>query len=115
GDKEANAVHVNNVETVLAKETNIPLDDASVDIALMANVLHEATSPTRLLRDVSRIVKKGGWIAIMEWRKVEMETGPPVSERIAQKDVEKLLTKLELSIKARRLIGDTRYLLLIEK
>ncbi len=114
-EKEAKAVHVNNVETVLSKETKIPLDDASVDIALMSNVLHEATSPTRLLRDVSRIVKKGGWIAIMEWRKVEMETGPPVSERIAQKDVEKLLTKLELSIKARRLIGDTRYLLLIEK
>ena len=114
-DREAKAVHVTNVETVLSKETKIPLDDASIDIALLSNVLHEATSPTRLLRETARIVKKGGWIAIMEWRKEEMETGPPLKERIAFKDVEKLLIKLELPIKTRRLIGNTRYLILIEK
>lgn len=114
-EKEAKAVHVTNVETVLSKETKIPLDDASVDIALLSSVLHEATSPTRLLRDVARIVKKGGWIAIMEWRKEEMPTGPPLDERIALKDVQKLLTKLELRIRTRRLITDTRYLILVEK
>ncbi|MCH7906196.1 MAG: class I SAM-dependent methyltransferase [Chloroflexi bacterium] len=114
-EREAKAVHVTNVETVLSKETKIPLDDASVDIALLSNVLHEATSPLRLLRDVARIVKKGGWIAIMEWRKEEMPNGPPLEERIAQKDVEKLFTKLDLPIKARRMIADTRYLVLVEK
>lgn len=114
-EREAKLVHVTNVETVLSKETKIPLDDASVDIALMSSVLHEATSPTRLLREVSRIVKKGGWIAIMEWRKEEMETGPPLNERIAFKSVEKLLTKLELKIRTRRLIAETRYLILVEK
>ena len=45
---------MNNIETVLSKETKIPLDDASVDIALLSNVLHEASSPTRLIRDVAR-------------------------------------------------------------
>lgn len=114
-EKEAEKVHVDNVETVLSKETKIPLDDASIDIALLSNVLHEATSPMRLLREAARIVKKGGWIAIMEWRKEEMASGPPLKERIAFDDVEKLLIKLELPITTRRLIANTRYLILIEK
>jgi ubiquinone/menaquinone biosynthesis C-methylase UbiE len=113
--KEAEAVRVNNIETVLSKETKIPLEDASVDIALLSNVLHEASSPTRLFRDVARIVKKGGWIAIMEWKKEEMKSGPPLKERMALKDVEKLVEKIDLPIKARRFIGNSRYLVLIEK
>ncbi len=113
--KEAEAVHVNNIETVLSKETKIPLDDASVNIALLSNVLHEASSPTRLIRDVARIVKKGGWIAIMEWNKEEMSSGPRLKERMAMKDVEKLIEKIDLRIKARRFIGHSRYLVLIEK
>ena len=113
--KQAEAMRVNNIETVLSKETKIPLDDASVDIALLSNVLHEASSPTRLIRDVARIVKKGGWIAIMEWKKEEMKSGPPLKERISLQDVEKLIEKLELPISARRLISGTRYLVLVEK
>ncbi|MDP6823726.1 MAG: class I SAM-dependent methyltransferase [Dehalococcoidia bacterium] len=112
---EAESVHVNNIESVLSKETKIPLDDASVDVALLSSVLHEASSPTRLLRDVERIVKKGGWIAIMEWKKEEMKSGPPLKERMALKDVEKLVAKLGLPIRARRLIAGTRYLILVEK
>ena len=98
-----------------ARADKIPLDDDSVDVALLSNVLHEASSPTRLLRDVARIVKKGGWIAIMEWKKEEMKPGPPLKERVSFEDVEKLIEKLELSISARRLISGTRYLVLIEK
>ncbi|MFP6595704.1 MAG: class I SAM-dependent methyltransferase [Dehalococcoidia bacterium] len=113
--KEAEAVSVNNIETVLSKETKIPLDDACVNIALLSNVLHEASSPLRLIRDVARIVKKGGWIAIMEWKKEETSSGPPLKERISIKDVEKLIEKINLPIKARRYIGNSRYLVLIEK
>ena len=113
--KQAEAVRVNNIETVLSKETKIPLDDASIDIALLSNVLHETSSPTRLIRDVERIVKKGGWIVIMEWKKEEMTAGPPLKERIALEDVEKLIDKINLPIKARRTIGKSRYLVLVEK
>ncbi|MDA1258159.1 MAG: class I SAM-dependent methyltransferase [Chloroflexi bacterium] len=114
-EREAKAAHVQNVETVLSRETKLPLEDNSVDLALMSNVLHEASYPTRLIRDAARIVKKGGWIAILEWRKQEMRVGPPLDERVAQEDVEEILEKLELTVKARRIIGDIRYLLLVEK
>jgi len=114
-DKQAESLRVENIESLLSKETKIPLDDDSVDVALLSNVLHEASSPTRLLRDVARIVKKGGWIAIMEWKKEEMKPGPPLKERVSFEDVEKLIEKLELPISARRLISGTRYLVLIEK
>ncbi|MBT3943686.1 MAG: methyltransferase domain-containing protein [Chloroflexi bacterium] len=114
-NSQAEAMSVTNIESVLSKETKIPLDDASVDVALMSNVLHEASSPARLIKDVARIVKKGGWIAIMEWRKEATRSGPPQKERVALADVEKLIEKLELPIRARRIIAGTRYMILVEK
>ncbi|HCV27349.1 MAG TPA: class I SAM-dependent methyltransferase [Dehalococcoidia bacterium] len=114
-ESQAEVMRVNNIELMLSKETKIPLDDESVDVALLSNVLHETSSPTRFIRDVSRIVKKGGWIAIMEWKKEETKSGPPLKERIALEDVEKLIGKIDLPIKARRLIGTSRYLILVEK
>ena len=57
----------------------------------------------------------GGWIVIMEWKKEDMTAGPPLKERIALEDVEKLIDKINLPIKARRLIGNSRYLVLVEK
>ena len=51
----------------------------------------------------------------MEWKKEETKSGPPLKERIALEDVEKLIGKIDLPIKARRLIGTSRYLILVEK
>jgi len=75
---------LSNVELVLSKETKVPLNDDSVDGAIIVNALHEVTQPTSTLKEMHRILKKGGWAAIIDWRKEDTEQGPPVEERIAR-------------------------------
>ena len=58
-----------NVETVLATETDPKLPEGSVDLVLMVDVYHELSKPAEVLAAVKRGLKKGGQVALVEFRK----------------------------------------------
>jgi ubiquinone/menaquinone biosynthesis C-methylase UbiE len=80
-----------NMEVLHCGEYSIPLPDASIDLALLAFVLHENVDGRRLLEEVLRTLKPGGILAIIEWKKQEEENGPPSGERLAEEDVRTLI------------------------
>lgn len=69
-------LNIRNVETVVSEEESIPLPAESLDLALMANVLHELESYATV-REAYRLLKPGGVLAILEWEKKKTEFGPP--------------------------------------
>lgn len=73
----------------------IPLDDASVDLCLMATVLHDLIrdkTDKGALREVVRVLKNGGTLAVIEFKKIEGPPGPPVSVRISPDELETILS-----------------------
>ena len=46
----------------------LPLEDASVDVALLSQALHHAESPAQALSEAARIVKPGGRVLMLELR-----------------------------------------------
>ncbi len=81
---------MDNIRYVLTKEDSIPLDDGAVDLAIMVNVLHELDGDGTL-REVRRILKPGGKLAIADWAKRPMMGGPPLAHRVSEDDaVEKV-------------------------
>jgi ubiquinone/menaquinone biosynthesis C-methylase UbiE len=103
---------ITNIETILSEETSIPLSDRSVNILLMANVFHELEDRSSLLKEVKRVLDLSGRLAIIDWKKIEMDFGPPLQERLAEKEVidicyENGFTSLEKSN-----IGPYNYLLI---
>lgn len=44
----------------------LPLEDASVDAAFANMVLHHAEDPPSMLREMARVVKPGGVVAIVD-------------------------------------------------
>ena len=46
----------------------LPIDDQSVDVALLSQALHHAVDPTRALEEASRILKVGGRLLILDLR-----------------------------------------------
>jgi ArsR family transcriptional regulator len=47
----------------------IPLDDASVDLALLSQALHHAGDPARALAEAVRIVRSGGRVLVLDLRR----------------------------------------------
>jgi ubiquinone/menaquinone biosynthesis C-methylase UbiE len=78
---------ITNIEVILSGESSIPLSDKSVDILLMANVFHELEDKLSLLKEVKRVLKMNGRLIIIDWKKMEMDFGPPFKERLDEKDV----------------------------
>jgi|WetSurMetagenome_2_1015567.scaffolds.fasta_scaffold167441_2 ubiquinone/menaquinone biosynthesis C-methylase UbiE len=63
----------------------IPLGDGTVDAALMATVLHdfvEIKADAVAVREIARVLKPGGRLAVVEFKKVEPPPGPPATVRL---------------------------------
>jgi SAM-dependent methyltransferase len=46
----------------------LPLDDASLDVAVLLLVLHHVSEPARALQEVRRVLRKGGRLLIVDMR-----------------------------------------------
>ena len=94
---------------------SFPVDNQVVDVCLMATVLHDFVEDKiskEVLHEVVRVLKPGGMLAIVEFKKIEGPPGPPIHIRLAPQEVDDMLgpyglTKLRLTD-----IGPFNYLML---
>lgn len=64
---------IENVELSTGDITALPLEDSSVDAAFANMVLHHAKNPAAMLREMARIVRPGGTVAITDEAKHSFE------------------------------------------
>ncbi|MEK6690065.1 MAG: methyltransferase domain-containing protein [Nitrospirota bacterium] len=76
-----------------SEETHLPVDSATVDIAIMAFVLHEVHHPVGFLMEVKRILKPFGRLIVIDWEKKVEEKGPPFEERLPREKAEEVFKK----------------------
>jgi ubiquinone/menaquinone biosynthesis C-methylase UbiE len=75
---------ITNVELLLSKPAEIPLEDESVDLLLTVNTLHEFDDKERMIGEMKRVVKKDGKLLIVDFVKKETGFGPPVEIRVSK-------------------------------
>lgn len=59
------------IEWMRGEIEHLPLDDESVDVALLSQALHHAADPTAALAEAVRILRPGGRVLILELRRHE--------------------------------------------
>lgn len=80
-----------NIQLVKVKDDSFDLPSSSIDLALMVTVLHEIEEKKNLLREVKRILKTEGRLAIIEFHKEKTPMGPPVDHRISKEETIEVL------------------------
>lgn len=115
--KGAERFRLSNVETVVSKENTIPLDAEVLDGAVIANTLHEATKPPSLMKEATRLLKKNGWLAIVEWvpSEEDQEIGPPAKKRIKMQQVLEWAAELGLHRLSARELNVNHYIVVFKK
>jgi len=87
---------IKNVRPVLADiSKHIPVEDQSVDIILMATVLHdliEDNTEKGTLREIRRVLRLSGSLVIVEFKKMEGPPGPPVAIRLSPEETENVIS-----------------------
>ena len=77
----------NGIVPILIKDSTIPLDDSIADLVIMINLHHELDKPELNVTESFRLLKEGGKICIIDWKKEEMDFGPPLKIRSSTEDV----------------------------
>lgn len=93
--RQAKAEGFSNVTTMLADLARaIPLPDDSVDVCLLANVLHVPNllaEAAGLFGELRRVLKPGGRLGVVECQ-ASSPVGPPMHIRLSPEKVESLAT-----------------------
>lgn len=104
----------------------IAVDDEVVDICLMINVFHHFVGTQTVpeaIRELKRITKPGGKIAVMDYKKEDTGYGPPVRIKRTPEEVEEMFSEQGLKrVKLDTEVGETlkngaksHYLIIFEK
>src|SRR3989338_4718698 len=80
------STHQCNLEKVGACD----LEETSADLVIMSSILHQVAGKDNLIREAYRVLKTGGRILVVEWKK-ESPLGPAVSERLDMAAARQLL------------------------
>jgi ubiquinone/menaquinone biosynthesis C-methylase UbiE len=112
--KEIKTRNLGNMEAILADITEIiPLDTEIIDVVLMANVLHGFVAEREVeevMNNISRVLKPGGVFAVVEFRKIEGNIGPPYDVKVSPEDVFNILLEHGFDISDTQLVGKYHYI-----
>ena len=67
------------------------LEDNSIDLVLLANILFQSSQKPAIIKEAKRVLKRGGEIVIIDW-KANQPMGPP-ENLIVSLDLAKKITK----------------------
>lgn len=112
--EKARLSKISNIDTVHCKDSAIPLEDNSLDGAVLASLTADSSKPKLQIKEVYRLLKKGGWLAVILWRK---PTGKEEGALVKKPSEEFSALALEAgfkSVSARPLNG-SRFLLVLRK
>ena len=94
--------------------TRTALEPSSMDLIYISNVLHgfSESQMAGFARETLRLLKPGGILAVLEFKKEETPVGPPINIRLSPEEIE---GKFPLTSRGTINIGDYLYLQLLEK
>ena len=111
---EAALKEIQNIKAFVSDVAHhIPLEDDCVDVCLMATVLHDFVGDNvdrAVMKEIVRVIKPKGMLAVVEFRKKEGPPGPPESVRLSPQEVGQMLSAYDFQQMHYSEIGPDNYL-----
>ncbi len=84
-----------NIQVSLSQEDALGLPDGCASFVLLAVVLHELADEASLLGEVRRVLRPGGRLGVVEWKKDDdwqPGAGPPPGERLTAEEADAVVS-----------------------
>ena len=109
------AAGLHNIKTFVGEAETTAICEHAADVVLMANVLHDFNDPVAVLQNARKMLKSGGRLANLDWKKEERQLhGPPFAKRFDQSKATGLLVQAGFKVTSSTLVGPFHYLIIAE-
>jgi ubiquinone/menaquinone biosynthesis C-methylase UbiE len=117
-DKRIEQEEYNNIQTIWSdlevfKATE--LEPESLDVGLMINTLYQSQKRAELLRESIRLIKRGGYLLVVEWKNTSTPIGPPPDAKVKKESLSQGAQKLGLTLEEEFEAGEYHYGMLFVK
>ncbi|MDH7508391.1 MAG: class I SAM-dependent methyltransferase [Methanomassiliicoccales archaeon] len=72
---------------LIAELPDLPIKSETIDHVLAINVIHEIEEKERLSSEISRVLRKGGRLSVVDFHKKTTSFGPPLHERLSEEEM----------------------------
>ncbi|HEX7586290.1 MAG TPA: class I SAM-dependent methyltransferase [Patescibacteria group bacterium] len=109
------------VANILTKRVNLEnkngskLDGESIDWVILKDMLFQNNNKNQILEEAKRVLKTGGKVLLIEWKKGDTSIGPDIGLRMSVEDIKDLARKNELGIDREIDAGNFHYGLVLVK
>ncbi|MGM0370344.1 MAG: class I SAM-dependent methyltransferase [Bacillota bacterium] len=106
---------LDNIELINNQLQSNALEDETIDFMLMSNLVHEVETKEEFLESYLAKLRPGGRLAIIDFKKISTDFGPPVEEKISKAKLYNLLEELGLEVKLVTDLNQEQYGILAKK
>jgi ubiquinone/menaquinone biosynthesis C-methylase UbiE len=114
--KEADSKGIQNLTTFVSDAAqSIPVENDCVDVCLMATVLHDFVGDKvkrPVMKEIVRVMKPDGVLAVVEFYKKEGPPGPPKPVRLSPEEVDQIAAAYGFKKQRFSEVGPDNYLLI---
>lgn len=114
-EAKANALDIENIQLIKASGFDYPIEEGVCDFAFMCSTLHEIYEKPQLLKEIHRILKRDGKLAVIEFHKSRTPLGPPEQNRISMEETKEIVEEHGFAELSKRNLGENYYLCTFKK
>ncbi|MCH7987586.1 MAG: class I SAM-dependent methyltransferase [Planctomycetes bacterium] len=96
---------IENIIPVKGTQKTTGLKEKSVDLVILVDVYHEFAFPYEMMLEISKILKPGGRVAFVEYRKEDPTVPIKLVHKMTEAQVKKEITQPEFGLKWKETIG----------
>jgi ubiquinone/menaquinone biosynthesis C-methylase UbiE len=89
--KQANLKNVYTIKHDMEKP-GVDIKENSCDAVLLSGILHLSKLQKNVLRETYRVLKSGGKVIIVEWKKESLPFGPNIHQRVSEIETQDMMT-----------------------
>jgi ubiquinone/menaquinone biosynthesis C-methylase UbiE len=109
--ESAGKAKIFNLSAVVGRAESAMIYSRRADVVFFGNVLHDFDDPVKALTNARRMLKEGGILANLDWRKEDSDVGPPMAIRFDESLASRMISRSGLTIHSVTEQGPHHYLI----
>jgi len=109
--KKAQQEGLNNIVLKAGKAEEIILCDSCADIVFFSMALHDFATPLKALGNAHKMLRPGGKLVNLDWKKIPMECGAPLHIRFSEIQAQEMIEQSGFKVASVEESGPYHYLI----